>query len=153
MAFIKFWAAIIGVGLCSLGYAGQGWFVTVENNTNNQLTMVHAGSTCWYWNGIESENDIPPKSSKRFYTEADNSGSCSGSKSIAGVNVIGNGPIIHIEFKGNAGNFGGTIKTIKTCGGDNQSVGVDRKLTPGNGYSIDCQPGTQESATITAYPM
>ncbi|WP_155295454.1 hypothetical protein [Chromobacterium violaceum] len=63
---------------CGWVLAGQGWFVTIQNNTNNALTMQRAGSTCWYWNDIHDSNVISAKSSVRYYTEADNSGSCSG---------------------------------------------------------------------------
>lgn len=58
-------------------YAGVGWYVTIRNNTDQQLLVVaenENASKCWYLNDLQAPGQIiKPKSTAVLYTEENNS--------------------------------------------------------------------------------
>ena len=84
---------------CSPSFAGTGWYMTVNNNTDQTITVQNSGNDCWYANDLDNPQPIAPNGNKRIYTEMKNSGGCysyinsnwqQGFKIMAGGNMIMN---------------------------------------------------------------
>lgn len=52
-----------------LSFAGQGFLVTVINDTNHQITVGPAGENGFYPNDLGHDNILAAGSSARYYTE------------------------------------------------------------------------------------
>lgn len=84
---------------CSQSFAGTGWYMTVNNNTDQTITVQNSGNDCWYPRDLDNPQPIAPGANARIYTEMKNSGGCynsfngswqQGFKVVAGGNIIMN---------------------------------------------------------------
>lgn len=61
-------------------FAGPGWYVTIENNSNESVTATGVGgggNHCWYSDDLDGDGKtVAPNSTLTFYTEEDDSGGC-----------------------------------------------------------------------------
>lgn len=132
-------ALAISALACSPSFAGTGWYMTVNNNTDQTITVQNSGNDCWYANDLDNPQPIAPNGSARIYTEMKNSGSCN--KMINGVWVQG--------FKIMAG---GNMIMNSTQNGNYDGHFGSCWIAPQSGFSfpqasVGCEEG---SSTITA---
>ena len=68
--------ALILALLTNLCSAGQGWYLTIDNDLPHAITLNHFSSKCWQINDLQQKQVIAPQTLEIFYLEEINSGLC-----------------------------------------------------------------------------
>lgn len=65
----KYLFIIILFLICSKVFAGQGFYVTFENNSSRDINIFPAGNDNWYPNDLGNSQIVPSGTKRTFYTE------------------------------------------------------------------------------------
>jgi hypothetical protein len=81
----------------SVAFAGQGFKIYIHNKTDKNVIISHLNHQCWYVNDFGGEGNIivPSQTTKAFYTEGEESGLCSTSKSTQNIKLLISAPDLH----------------------------------------------------------
>ncbi len=68
--------ALILVILANFCFAGQGWYLSINNDLSYEIILKHHSSKCWYENDLGRDQVVRPYTEASFYSEERNSGLC-----------------------------------------------------------------------------
>jgi hypothetical protein len=123
-------------------FAGTGWYVTIINNTNENVTIEPGGNDNWYTNDLGQTQSLAAKETKTFYTEDH-----SVDEGIIGINIYyeSRGLVGRAEFWENYHSYSVNCN-IKQChfcplgdAGEDAHVGTSR-------YYLDTDLKADENA-------
>ncbi len=107
---------ILPVFVVNHAIAGTGWYVTIVNQSNADLTIQPAGNDSWYCNDFCGSSTLEAGQSHRYYTE--DKGGNHLNYGIQGIDLVGsNNQKVHLEFvMGNHPYSGSHVDTTTVYG-------------------------------------